>query len=103
MKEFFFKLAISGYVICILVAMLSSSALTPFRPTESFVGMSVCAFIALLASSKVSRWFAIAALLVGLGGSFSCWHFNSHVWATIRRLQQTQPAEDALQHTNANR
>ena len=101
-KEFFFKLSIGGYVICVLSAMFIGDSLTAFRPTESFIGMSICAFIALLASSQLTRWFAIAALLIGLAGSFSCWHFNSHVHATMHRLQRT--AEDALQHTNnANR
>jgi TRAP-type uncharacterized transport system fused permease subunit len=103
MREFFFKLAAAGYVICFFGAMLYASGLTPFRPTDFFVGMSVCAFIALLSSSKVSRWIMVAAFLFALIGSFDCWHYNSRIWATIQRMHQRQAAEDTLQQNNTNK
>ena len=103
MREFFFKLAIVGYVIFFLLAMLYASGLTPFRPTDFFVGMSVCALIALWSASKANRWIIIIPLLFALIGSFDCWHYNRHIWATIHRLHQRDAIEGTSQPNSTNR
>jgi hypothetical protein len=103
MREFFFKLTVAGYVIFFFWAMLDASSLTPFRPTTFFVGMSVCALIALLSASKANRWIIVIPLVFALVGSVDCWHYNSRIWATIHKVHQRDAAEAASQSNNTNR
>ena len=99
MKEFFFKLAVAGYLACGFLAMLYASTLTMFRPTEPFVGMTLCAIIAVLSCSKARRLIVILALLFSLGGSLDCWHYNGQFHASMQKLRQPPAADGVEQHT----
>jgi len=84
LKQFFFILAVIGYVVFFAILLLPS--LSMFLPTEAYCGMAVCALVAVVCGSGGRRGLAVVGLVFALTGGIHAWHHNRRVLASMRQL-----------------